>query len=422
MRFVRHLQGIGSGAEYDVVAPMNLDPLDGRPVRMTLDIDAILTAYPDQSWYQPQRKNMWRFGALLPIDCNDPVERDTIISLGEGHTPLLDASRLTMTKNWGLRLFIKDEGHPHDGFGENPTHSFKDRGMAVVASMAKHYGLTRLAVPTQGNAGDSLCHYARHAGMQVVVAMPKDTPLPILGAVAAAATTDPAVTLELVEGTIREAGALLKDEYLPQGYFNCATFQEPGWRIEGKKTLGLEIAEALAGYQGWQLPDAIVYPTGGGTGILGMWKAFDELEALGLIDSHRPRIYAVQSEVTDPVAQAMKTAKSDTTPQDAGSTLAVGLNVPGGVGHFEVLNILRASGGTALTVSEAEIAEYVSAIWSETGWWICPEGAATLAAIPKLLDHGELRQNETVVAVNTGSFEKYLPDVRHLVKGRPLSQ
>ncbi|NNF16633.1 MAG: threonine synthase [Gammaproteobacteria bacterium] len=416
MSFVTHLTGIGSGRRYAADMPMNLDPVDGRPVRMELDLEALARDYPDSGWYHPERSDMWRFGGLLPLDINDPLDRRHIVTLGEGHTPLLDASSLPLAKSTGLQLWIKDEGHPHAGFGENPTHSFKDRGMAVVASMAQRFGIDALAVPTQGNAGDSLCRYACQIGSRIVVAMPADTPMPILGAVAAAARLNENVTLELVEGSIREAGALLKDKYLPEGYFNCATFQEPGWRIEGKKTLGLEIAEALEDYSGWRLPDAIIYPTGGGTGVLGMWKAFDELQALGLVGAHRPRIYAVQSCATQPLVTAMQQDQPDTTPQSGGHTLAVGLNVPGGVGHFEVLRIIRASGGEALAISEEHMTRMFSDTWQRTGWWLCPEGAMALAAIPPLFESGALRPNETVVVVNTGSFEKYLPDVRHLLR------
>lgn len=412
MSFVSHLQGLQSGLQYPADELMNLDPSDGRPVQMVLDIDRLTAAYPDRSWYRPERKDMWRFGGLLPLDSNDAADRQHIVRLGEGHTPLLDASQLPVAAKAGLKLWVKDEGHPHAGFGENPTHSFKDRGMAVVASMARRFGLQKLAVPTQGNAGDSLCHYAQAAGLGVAVAMPEDTPTPILGAVAAAAAANHDVRLELVQGTIREAGELLKADYLPRGYFNCATFQEPGWRIEGKKTLGLEIAEALTDYSGWQLPDAIIYPTGGGTGVLGMWKAFDELEQLGLIDSHRPRMYCIQNQATDPLVQAVADDASDTTPQAGGKTLSFGVNVPGGVGQFEVLNIIRQSSGSALAVSETETMETLRDVWRTQRWWVCPEGAATLAAIPRLLDLGMLRAGETVVAVNTGSFEKYLPALR----------
>ena len=273
-----------------------------------------------------------------------------------------------------------------------------------------------MAVPTQGNAGDSLCCYAQAAGIKVVVAMPDDTPEPIIGSVAAAAFRNQDVSLELVTGTIREAGLLLKANYLPKGYFNCATFQEPGWRIEGKKTLGLEIAEALGGQPGqWRLPDAIVYPTGGGTGMLGMWKAFDELQALGLLSAHRPRMISVQSEATAPLVTAIENGASDTVSADPRTTLAYGLNVPGGVGHFEVLNIIRNSGGTAIAVSEQEIARNTRRTWRDTRWWICPEGGACVAALPRLLDAGQINAGDDVVIVNTGSFEKYLPQIRHLL-------
>ena len=236
-----------------------------------------------------------------------------------------------------------------------------------------------------------------------------------MGNVAAAAARSSRVKLELVKGTIREAGELLKKRYLGEGFFNCATFQEPGWRIEGKKTLGLEIAEALAEYRGWKLPDAIIYPTGGGTGVLGMWKAFDELEALGMIGGERPRIYAVQSAATAPLVSAFDAGLADSSVQPAGETLAFGLNVPGGVGHLEVLRIIRSSGGIVLAVDEEQIASTLRALWLEKRWWICPEGAAAVAALAPLLDRGELRAGETVVIVNTGSLEKYLPELRHLL-------
>jgi threonine synthase len=286
----------------------------------------------------------------------------------------------------------------------------------MVVAQARRLGLTRLAVPTQGNAGDSLTRYALAAGLAIVVAMPPDTPLPIKGSVAAAALEHPdRVTLELEGPTIREAGALLKRKYLPQGYFSVATFQEPGWRIEGKKTLGLELAEPAPGERGWSLPEAVIYPTGGGTGVLGMWKAWDELEALGLIGAARPRMYCVQSEATAPLVRAFEAGAADTQAAAAGATLATGLNVPGGVGHFRVLEIVRASGGVALAVAEREIAAEVARCWRETDDWLSPEGAAALAALPQLLERGLIRARERVVVVNTGSLEKYLPALRHLL-------
>ena len=263
-------------------------------------------------------------------------------------------------------------------------------------------------------------HYALAAGLSVAVAMPGDTPRPILGNVAAAAFRHPdRVALELVGPTIREAGALLKEKYLPQAYFSVATFQEPGWRIEGKKSLGLELAQPAPGQTRWSLPDAVIYPTGGGTGVLGMWKAWDELQALGLIDARRPRMLCVQSAAMPPLVRAFDAGLDDTIAQSGPGTIAFGLNVPAGVGHLRVLQIIRASGGAAVAVSEEEIATELSRVWQQTHWWICPEGAACLAALPQLLERRLVARGERVVVVNTGSAEKYLPAIRHLLTSRP---
>ncbi len=417
MGYLRCYKGIGSGIEYPADVPMNLDPADGRPVQMVLDIERLAHDKPHAGWYDPSRRDLWRFGALMPLDINDPADSAHIVALGEGHTPLLDYAADPVAKAAGLKLQLKDEGQAWPGYGANPTQSFKDRGMAMVVAMARRYGLTRLAVPTQGNAGDSLVRYGLAGGLEVVVAMPDDTPMPILGQVAAMTRLHPGrVHLDLVQGTIREAAALLKANYWNSGWFNVATFQEPGWRIEGKKTLGLEMAEPAPGETRWSLPDAIVYPTGGGTGVLGMWKAFDELEALGLVDARRPRMICVQSEVTTPLVRAFDEGAADThaLPQ-TGPTLSTGLNVPAGVGHFRVLQIIRASGGAAVAVSEADTARELARIWRDRREWISPEGAACLAALPQLLDRGLLHRGERVVAVNTGSLEKYLPNLRHLL-------
>lgn len=416
MSFVRCLRGLGSGTEYPADVPMNLDPVDGRPVEMVLDLEALARRWPDAGWYSPQRRDMWRFGGLMAMDVNAPKDAACITALGEGATPLLDYNDHAAAHEGGFRLAIKDEGQAHPGFGANPTGSFKDRGMAMVVAQARRLGIKRLAVPTQGNAGDSLVRYALAAGLEVVVAMPDDTPMPIMGSVAAAAHRFPdQVRLELVSGTIREAFALLKERYLPHGWFNVATFQEPGWRIEGKKSLGLELAEPSSPGGPWRLPDVVVYPTGGGTGVLGMWKAWNELEALGLIDSRRPRLVCVQSASTPPLVRAFEDGAADTTPVAAGATLCTGLNVPGGVGHFQVLRIIRDSGGAALAVPEPETAAALAETWRERRWWISPEGAACLAALPQLRPRGLVGEGEQVVVVNTGSFEKYLPQVRHLL-------
>jgi len=416
MSYVRCLRGLGSGIEYSADLPMNLDPADGRPVEVVLDLDRLGAERPNAAWYDPSRRDMWRFGALMALDAFDPEDARHLVPLGEGHTPLLDYAAHPVARSGGLRLQLKEEGKAHPGFGANPTQSFKDRGMAMVAAQARRLGLSKLAVPTQGNAGDSLVRYALAGGLSVVVAMPDDTPMPILGNVAAAALRHPdRVKLELIGPTIREAGALLRERYIPQGWFSVATFQEPGWRIEGKKSLGLELAEPAPGDTRWSLPDAVIYPTGGGTGVLGMWKAWDELQALGLIGSARPRMLCVQSAATPPLVRAFEAGADDTTALPAGDTIATGLNVPGGVGHFRVLQIIRASRGAAVAVAEDDIARELSRTWREMRDWISPEGAACLAALPQLLDRGLVRRGERVVAVNTGSAEKYLPALRHLL-------
>lgn len=415
MSYASHLRCTGCGTEYPIDELMNLCPHDMRPVEIIIDTERLSHERPELSWLYPERRDMWRFGGLLALDIGNPEDASHIVTLGEGATPLLEYNHHPLAQSAGFSLQIKDEGKAHVGYGANPTQSFKDRGMSMAISMARRMGLKRLAIPTQGNAGDSLCEYAAAAGLQAVVAMPEDTPMPIMGKVAAMAQRSDNFHLELVTGTIREAGELLKKDWIPQGWFSCATFQEPGWRIEGKKTLGLELAEPKEPGGKWKLPDVVIYPTGGGTGVLGMWKAWSELECLGLIGPQRPRVICVQAEATQPLVHALEQGLTDTVPADAGSTLAYGLNVPGGVGHFRVLEIIRESEGTALAIPEIEIHQTLTRVWKDKGWWICPEGAACLAAIPRLVDSDLIQKGDEVVAFNTGSLEKYLPELRHLL-------
>ena len=384
---------------------MNLCPDDQRPLEVVYDCESIKA---ENNWYHPERESLWRFSGLLPMS-------EGFYDFGEGYTPLLEYSDHKVAKSYGFELFIKDEGKGHKGFGQNPTLSFKDRGMAVTINMAKHFGLKKLVVPTQGNAGDSLAFYADKMAMEAVIIMPDDTPSPIQGNVAALSFHNPTIHLKMVKGTIKEAGEMMKAEFIPKNYFNVATFQEPGWRIEGKKTMGLELAEPNNMSDSWQLPDVILYPTGGGTGILGMWKAFDELEQLGMIDSKRPKIIAVQSQATQPITQAFENKAFEPIPTQAGQTLAVGLNVAGGVGHFKVLDIVRKSGGVSIAISEEDISKNLSHVWQEKHWWICPEAAACMAALEPLSKKGLIEKGQQVVVFNTGSFEKYLPEVRHLL-------
>jgi len=414
MSYAKNLKCTGCEKEYPFDELINLCLDCGRPLKIIIDLQKLKSEQPDKQWYHPEINSLWRFGALLALDKTNPDDAQYIMDLGEGNTPLIAMDKNALSQKYNFNLYLKDEGQAHPGYGANPTASFKDRGMAMAASMARKMGIKKVVVPTQGNAGDSLAEYAMKSGIEVVVIMPDNTPMPILGRVAALDKMNDSVTLELVKGTIREATALMKEKYLPHGYFNMATFQEPGWRIEGKKTLGLELAAAEEFGQ-WKLPDVVIYPTGGGTGILGMYKAFDELEALGVIDSKRPKCIAVQSEKTAPVVKAFEAGDADTTAVDPGNTLATGLNVPGGVGHFKVLDIIRKSNGAAIAVSEDEIAKYLTETYREYRIWICPEGAATLAAIQPAIDSGLISEGDNVVAFNTGSFEKYLPDVKHLL-------
>jgi threonine synthase len=420
MRYVSRLACPTCGATYPADRPMNLCPRDNRPVQIMLDLDRLKAERGRDGWWDPTRRSLWRFGGLLPLDVNDPDDQPHIISLGEGHTPCLPYAH-PLAGQVGCQLEVKDEGKPYPGFGANPTLSFKDRGMALTVSMARALGLSKLAVPTQGNAGDALAQYAVAAGMAVAVVMSPDTDLPVLGRVAALAKLHPElVTLELVPGTIIDCGKRVREHYVPQGYFSVATFQEPGWRTEGKKTLGLEMAEPQGDRLAdrvWKLPDVIVYPTGGGTGVVGMAKAFDELEALGLVGPERPRMVCVQSAATTPIVRAFEAGADDITPEPPGATLATGLNVAQNAGHINVLKVLRATGGCALAVTDESIRETIRREWRDRRFAWSPEGAATLAALPELVDLGLIKNGDRVVLVNTASAEKYLPTIRDALDG-----
>ena len=420
MRYVSHLECSTCGASYPADRVMNLCERDGRPVRMVLDLDRLRAERGRDGGWDPSRLDLWRFGGLLPLDVAEPGDRRHIVTLGEGNTPSLEY-RHPWADRLRCRFEVKDEGRPHPGFGANPTLSFKDRGMALTVSMAKALGLSRLAVPTQGNAGDSLAEYAVAGGIEAAVVMSPDTDLPVLGRVAALARLHPGnVTLELVPGTIIDCARRVREHHVPAGFFSVATFQEPGWRTEGKKTLGLEMAEPRGdrlAERTWRLPDVIVYPTGGGTGVVGMAKAFDELEALGLVGPGRPRMVCVQSTSCTPIVRAFDAGEADITPLPPSSTIATGLNVARNVGHAQVLRIIRATGGCAVAVSDEAIRAVIRDEWRERRFGWSPEGAATLAALPELADRAMIREGDRVVLVNTASPEKYLPTIRELFDG-----
>jgi threonine synthase len=289
------------------------------------------------------------------------------------------------------RLYIKDES-------QNPTQSFKARGMAAAVSMAKELGVKKLAVPSAGNAAGALAAYAARAGLEAHIFMPKDTPR---ANVVECEQTGAHVTL--LEGLITDCGAEVARRKEAEGWFDVSTLKEP-YRVEGKKTLGYELAEQMS----WELPDVVVYPTGGGTGLVGMWKAFAEMEAMGWIGSKRPRMVTVQAEGCAPIVRAFEEGKRFAPEFENAATVASGLRVPKAVGDFLILDALRESGGTAVAVSDAELLAAVREIGSAEGLFVAPEGAACVPALRKLIARGEVKEDERVVLFNTGAGVKYL--------------
>jgi threonine synthase len=334
---------------------------------------------------QLEGQTLWRYHAMLPVQSPAGV-----VSLGEGMTPLLRAERLG--KRLGLNhLYIKDESL-------NPTGSFKARGLALAIARAAELGVTRVAIPSAGNAGGATAAYAARAGLESYVFMPRDVPRAFI-----VECQINGAHIELVDGLITDAGrrvAAGRDEY---GWFDLSTLKEP-YRVEGKKTMGYEIAEQFD----WELPQVILYPTGGGTGLIGMWKSFDEMEALGWIDSHRPRMVSVQAAGCAPIVRAFESGATRAEPWQNAATMAAGLRVPSAVGDALMLRALRDSEGTAVAVSEAEILWGVKEIGQSEGLFVCPEGGAVLAGLRRLVEQGWIDREERVVLFNTGSGLKYL--------------
>ncbi len=320
---------------------------------------------------------MWRYREVLP-----PCEA---VTLGEGFTPLWHVPK------WGERWYLKDEGL-------NPTGSFKARGMSAAVSMAKHLGATKLAVPSAGNAGGAMAAYAAKAGLEAHVFMPRDTPRACVDEVRVHGGH-----LRLIDGLINDCGAEVARLKEAEGWFDMSTLKEP-YRAEGKKTMGYELAEAME----WRLPDVIVYPTGGGTGLVGMAKAFEEMERMGWISSARPRFVSVQAEGCAPIVRAFENGERFAELFPNAHTAASGLRVPKAVGDFIMLDLLRSGGGTAMTVTDAEMVAAARRIARETGVWAAPEGGAVLAAAERLSAEGWIRPGEVVVLFNTGTGVKYL--------------
>lgn len=329
---------------------------------------------------------MWRYREVLPVD-----EPENIVSLGEGMTPLIPADKIAETLPSTIRLLIKDEG-------QNPTQSFKARGMTAAISMAKQLGVKKVAVPSAGNAAGAMAAYAARAGMEAYIFMPADTPR---ANIVECAQTGANVTL--VDGLITECGKIVAERKEAEGWFDVSTLKEP-YRVEGKKTMGYELAEQL----GWELPDVILYPTGGGTGLIGMWKAFDEMEHMGWIGPKRPRMVSVQSATCAPIVRAFDNGARFAAEFENAHTIASGLRVPKAIGDFLVLDAVRASGGTAIAVTDDELTKAVAEIGAATGIFAAPEGAACLPALRKMFAEGKVKAGETVVIFNTGSGIKYL--------------
>ena len=333
---------------------------------------------------------MWRYREMLPVS-----RQEHIISLGEGFTPILPLTKFG--SRLGLRhLMVKEEGL-------NPTGSFKARGLCMAVSKAREAGVQELCVPTAGNAGGALAAYAAAAGLPAHIFMPDDTPeVNILECRSYGAD------VRLVPGLISDAAAAMNREKDP-AWFDVSTLKEP-YRVEGKKTLGYEVAEQM----NWDLPDVIVYPTGGGTGMIGMWKAFDEMEQLGWIGSKRPRMVAVQSAGCAPIVRAFDAGESSSQFWENASTLASGLRVPKAFADYLVLGAVSASGGCALAVTDEQIVSTISQVASADGLLLCPEGAATVAAVNQMLELKMVEQSERILLFNTGSGLKYIEVLRHL--------
>ncbi len=381
--FVTHLEAAidGTRLPHDRLQTVH----EGRPLWVRYDLDLVGAAVT-RAEVERREPTLWRYRELLP------VERDeNVVSLGEGMTPLVRCERLG--RELGLEnLWIKDESRL-------PTGSFKARGLVMAVSRARELGVERVAIPTAGNAGGALAAYAARAGMEAFVLMPEDTP--VVNRYEAALF---GARVFLVDGLISDCGAMIAAGTEEMGWFDCSTLKEP-YRIEGKKTMGLELAEQL----GWRLPGSILYPTGGGTGLIGMWKAFAELETLGwLEDTARPRMYACQSDGCAPIVNAFEAGTKHAEPVADAHTIASGLRVPKAVGDFMILDAVRESGGAARSAPEAELVPWMRRASAAEGISLCPETGACLAVLADLVAEGAIDRKEEIVVFNTGAAQKYV--------------
>jgi threonine synthase len=356
----------------------------GGPLLVRYDLEQLRESWSLDS-FASAPDSMWRYAPVLPVQ-----HASSIVSLGEGMTPLLQAPR-TGARIGSSDLFVKDDGL-------NPTGSFKARGLSCAVSMCVELGIRKLAIPSAGNAASALAAYAAAAGLECHIFMPQDVPQSNFIECCAYGAE-----VTLVNGLISDCARIVAERAPREGWFDISTLKEP-YRIEGKKTMGYEIAEQM----GWELPDAIFYPTGGGVGIIGMWKAFGEMEALGWISSKRPKMIAVQAEGCQPVVRAFNEGAVRSTFWEGASTVASGLRVPKPLGDFLVLNAVRESGGTAIAVADNELIDAGIRLATEEGIFISPEGAACVVAAERLLREGFLKRDDKLVIYNTGSGLKYL--------------
>jgi threonine synthase len=379
-----HLECTRCGARHESEAPQRLSGCCQKPLYARYDLEAIRGRLPREA-LRGRSADLWRYAELLPV--RDPAHA---VRLGEGWTPLIDAPRLAARIGVG-RCLVKDEG-------QNPTASFKARGLCMAVSRARELGVEAVALPSAGNAGSAAAAYAAAAGLPCHVVVPRDTPHAIVEETRALGAE-----VELLDGLITDCAARVAEGARDHGWFDLSTLREP-YRAEGKKTMGYEVAEQL----GWRLPDAIVYPTGGGTGLVGMWKAFDEMERLGWIGPARPRMISVQAAGCAPIVRAFAAGAEHAAPWEGAHTYASGLRVPRAVGDFLILDALRRSGGTAVAVEDAEMRRWTPLVGRDTGIFCAPEGAATAAAAAALAAGGALGPDDEVLLFNTGSGLKYV--------------
>ena len=378
--FVTHLECSYSGETYEADRIHGLSR-EGKPLLVRYDLDA-LGAELDRETLSARSGGLWKYLEFLPVR-----RGENIISLGEELTPLVALPDLQAGPG---RLLVKDEGRL-------PTGSFKARGLALAVSMAKELGIRSVAMPTNGNAGAALAAYASRARIESWVFCPDDTP-----EINVRETALQGAKVWRVNGLINDCGRLVEEGRETMGWFDFSTLKEP-YRIEGKKTMGLELAEQL----GWELPDVILYPTGGGTGLIGMWKAFAELRELGWLSAKLPRMVAVQSTGCAPMVRAFEAGLEHAEPWEGAATVAAGIRVPGAVGDFLILRAVRESGGFAVAVSDESILAARDRAASESGFLMCPEGAATLAAYLQEVGGGRIRPDESAVLFNCATGLKY---------------